>query len=164
MTDNEIAAMATEMDDMMGEMEQENTDERTVAQQTVEKMNEIAVNFGFDSAEAAIKLASRKPREPKPSFFDNDKNIIEALAEIETANGEYHPNNDGATVSRVLSLQLLERGLLQVQDSAETREGKRGRAKRVFSLTSQGKSLLGDSCGPQEEIAEQLEEIEAETV
>lgn len=157
MTDEEINDIAAEMDEMESEIVTDETEES--AETTAE-----------ESAETTA--TEPKKRGGKPKFFDNRDNIVNSLIEIDEADGEYHFNNSGSTLSRVLVMQLIDRGLVEARDSSEPREG-RGRPKKVYLLTARGNSLVELASAAQiaddiNTIAESTEEefseaMEAET-
>lgn len=120
MTDEEINDIAAEMDEMESEIVTDETE-------------------GTGNGESAE--TEPKKRGGKPKFFDNRDNIVNSLIEIDEADGEYHFNNSGSTLSRVLVMQLIDRGLVEARDSNEPREG-RGRPKKFYLLTARGNSLV----------------------
>ena len=73
--------------------------------------------------------------------FDDKWGIVEGLRLITAKDGFYHYDDRGAAVSRVLTLQLVERGLVETH-KAKVTEGP-GRAKMFYRLTGKGKGYLG---------------------
>jgi hypothetical protein len=136
MTEDQIAEIAAEMD----------TDMESVATDTTESEAEAT-----DTTEAE---ATGKRGGKNPTFSDNQK-VADALNAIDAADGEYHYKT--GSVSRVLTLQLVEMGLVEAVDKPrETR----GRPMKVYRLTARGNALVELAAGAN---AEQEEQEEQET-
>ena len=73
--------------------------------------------------------------------FDDKWGIVEGLRLIAAKDGFYHYDDVGAAVSRVLTLQLVERGLVETHKAKVTAGP--GRAKMFYRLTGKGKGYLG---------------------
>jgi hypothetical protein len=73
--------------------------------------------------------------------FDDKWGIVEGLKLIAAKDGFYHYDDVGAAVSRVLTLQLVERGLVETH-KAKVTEGP-GRAKMFYRLTGKGRGYVG---------------------
>jgi hypothetical protein len=86
------------------------------------------------------KVDRRKDNPGRKPQFSDKWGIVSALTSINEYNGRYHYDNDGAKVSRVLTLQLVELGYLETFKEKVTQG--RGRAKMFYRLTGKGKSYL----------------------
>lgn len=95
----------------------------------------------MEAAKLRAELGETRGRPEGTATFDNKWGIVEGLKIIEAHNGQYHYNNVGAQVSRVLTLQLVDRGYV-VAEKLPNAEGQRGRAKLVYKLTGKGRSYL----------------------
>ena len=91
---------------------------------------------------AAIRLetGSTVGRPENTGTFDNKWGIVEGLKLIAAKDGFYHYNDVGAAVSRVLTLQLVARGLVETH-KAKLIEGP-GRAKLFYRLTGKGRGYM----------------------
>lgn len=105
------------------------------------------------AAERAAKRAAERAEmaergELKPvgrpdntGVLDDKWGVAEALKLIAAKDGLYHYDDRGAAVSRVLTLQLMERGLVETHKIKVT-DGP-GRAKMFYRLTGKGRGYLG---------------------
>jgi hypothetical protein len=75
--------------------------------------------------------------------FDDKWGIAEGLKLIAAKDGFYHYDDVGAAVSRVLTLQLVERGLVETHKTKVTAGP--GRAKMFYRLTVKGKEYRRNS-------------------
>ena len=73
--------------------------------------------------------------------FDDKWGIVEGLKLIAAKDGFYHYDDVGAAVSRVLTLQLVERGLVETHKAKVTAGP--GRAKMFYRLTGKGRGYVG---------------------
>lgn len=109
--------------------------EETTTETTMETTEENTVE------ETAAKVDRRHENPGRKPTFSDKWNIIDALVEIRAADLErYHYNNDGATLSRVHVLQLVEMGFVETFKLKVT-EG-RGRAKTFYKVSGKGKSQI----------------------
>lgn len=94
-------------------------------------------------AKAALRAITGETRgRPEgTATFDDKWGVIEGLKLIAAANGQYHYNDAGAAVSRVLTLQLVDRGYVEAV-KVPNKEGQRGRAKLVYRVAGKGRSYL----------------------
>ena len=101
-----------------------------------------AAKRAAERAEAAER-GELKPvgRPDNTGVLDDKWGVVEALQLIAAKDGFYHYDDRGAAVSRVLTLQLVERGLVETH-KAKVTEGP-GRAKMFYRLTGKGKGYLG---------------------
>jgi hypothetical protein len=76
----------------------------------------------------------------RPEIFGDKWGIVEALNIIKAADGFYHYAAKGAAVSRVLTLQLVEKGFVETH-KAKVTEGP-GRAKIFYRLTGKARAYL----------------------
>jgi len=102
-----------------------------------------------EATRASAKLAAQIRREEfgetrgrpeNTGTFDNKWGIVEGLKLIAAKDGFYHYADRGAQVSRILTLQLMEKGFVETH-KAKVTEGP-GRAKLFYRLTGKGKSYL----------------------
>jgi len=126
------------------------------------EMDELESEIVTDEAEESTEILATEPkkRSGKPKFFDNRENIVNSLIEIDEADGEYQFNNSGSTLSRVLVMQLIDRGFVEARDSTAPREG-RGRPQKVYVLTARGNSLVDLATAVQ--IADEINTIAEST-
>lgn len=75
--------------------------------------------------------------------LDEAKGRALAVRMIAEKNGMYHYAAPGAPVSRVLTLKLVDQGLVEAH-KVKTTDGP-GRAKKFYKLTGKGRSLLAFS-------------------
>jgi hypothetical protein len=76
----------------------------------------------------------------RPEIFGDKWGIVEALNIIKAADGFYHYAAKGAAVSRVLTLQLVEKGFVETH-KAKVTDGP-GRAKIFYRLTGKARAYL----------------------
>jgi hypothetical protein len=76
----------------------------------------------------------------RPEIFGDKWGIVEALKIINDANGFYHYDQPKAAVSRFLTLQLVDKGFLEIH-KAKVTQGP-GRAKMFYRLTGKGRAYL----------------------
>lgn len=107
------------------------------------------------AAERAAKRAAERAElaergELKPvgrpdntGVLDDKWGVAEALKLIAAKDGFYHYDDVGAAVSRVLTLQLMERGLVETHKAKVTAGP--GRAKMFYRLTVKGKEYRRNS-------------------
>jgi hypothetical protein len=106
---------------------------------------EAAVETGVEAArlckDGSVDLRQYNSGRPENTgVFDDKWGIIEGLRLIADKNGFYHYADRGAAVSRVLTLQLVERGYVETHEAKVT-EGP-GRKKKFYRLTGKGRSYL----------------------
>lgn len=114
-----------------------------MAAKVAAKEAKIAQRVAIAEAKAAYRAihGETRGRPEGTATFDDKWGIVEGLKIIMAANGQYHYNDAGAAVSRVLTLQLVERGYVKAV-KVPNAEGQRGRAKMVYQVTGKGKSYL----------------------
>jgi DNA-binding PadR family transcriptional regulator len=133
-----------------------------IAQITEDQITEIAAEMDTDleateaeateaeATEAEATEAAPKKRPGKATTFSDNAKLISTLKIIDSADGEYHYKT--GSVSRVLTLQLVEMGLVEAVDLP--REG-RGRPMKVYRLTSAGNTMVDDDeAGGNAELAD----------
>jgi hypothetical protein len=136
------------MNDLINTAAEETTMETTMEEtidNTMETTMEETESAGDETPVAEepaadAKVDRRKDNPGRKPQFSDKWGIIDAISTIGAANGRYHYNTDGATVSRVLTLQLVKLGFVEAYKEKVT-EG-RGRAKMFYRLTGKGKSYL----------------------
>lgn len=84
--------------------------------------------------------AKKRGRPVGTGVFDSDAGLLKGLREIRRGEGRYHYNNEGAALSRTLTLQLTEMEFVEPV-KVKTTPGK-GRAKLCYRLTPDGIAAL----------------------
>lgn len=93
------------------------------------------------TAAGTVDRRQFNPGRPEGTGVLDDKwGKVEALNIIAAKDGMYHYAEKGAPVSRVLTLQLVDKGFVETHKVKVT-DGP-GRAKKFYKLTGKGRSYL----------------------
>lgn len=121
------------------------------------EVNEAVVETATNDVIAAIEntesVIKTKLKPGRKALLDDEKNIVRILTSIFVNDAEEIP-------SRPILIKLVERGLLETYD---IKSGVRGRPAKGYQLTSEGKTMIGESIEEQEQVEPQTNMEETET-